>query len=85
MKKENWALGRGQMRSIAYELRGGMMQVNKGLTKDKQGKASSLYKKFIRDVEDIDFAMKNKDKEAALAAVEMASKSLSNWKAFVKA
>ncbi|KAG8460181.1 hypothetical protein KFE25_004429 [Diacronema lutheri] len=83
INKGKWALGRGQMRSYVYEMRASMVQTNKGLSKDKLTKATSLYKKFIRDVEAIDFAMSQKDKEGALEAVTTAKKSLSKWKEYV--
>lgn len=60
-------------------------QVNKTLPAEKQAKATSLYKKFIRDVEDVDYGMKTKDKDASLAAADSATKSLAAWKTFTTA
>lgn len=58
-------------------------QTNSGLAAAKQAKATSLYKKFTRDVEGLDFVMQQKDVDASLAACAAAAKSLAAWKAYV--
>jgi len=83
IKKETWALGRGQMRSMMGAMRQSMTQVNKSQPAEKLTKATALYRKFIRDVEDLDYAMQQKDKDAALAAQTSAVKSLGAWKSFI--
>lgn len=82
INKESWALGRGQMRSMMGVMRQGMVQRNNSMDAAKVVKANSLYKKFMRDVENLDYAMEQKDKEAALEASATAASSLKAWKEY---
>lgn len=85
IKKESWALGRGQMRSMMYEMRAGMRQVNDGLSGPKKVDAKDAYEKFIADIEALDYQMELKDQKASLAAQAEAMDSLKAWKTLVGA